>query len=82
MRGHGRRDPKGGNARGDPRVGGALTPQRKTRIYLTSPLNMRTCCCGKSMETSFATMTVRTCTGECRQCFMKALLAPSSRAIG
>ena len=45
------------------RVGGACPPQRKTRIYLDLPWNVRTCCCRKSMETSLTTTMGRTWMG-------------------
>ena len=35
--------------------GGDFTPRRNTRIYLTLPLNMHTCCYGEFMETSHIT---------------------------
>ena len=48
------------------RVGGVAPPQRKSRIYLTSPLNVCTCCCRESMETYLTTIMGRTWTGESR----------------
>ena len=44
--------------------GGACPPQRKTRIYLTLPLNVRSCCCRESMETTRITTIGHTWTGE------------------
>ena len=63
-RGHVRIDLKGGNRRGGPRGGGISPPRGKTRIYLDSHLNVRTCCCKESMETSLITTMGRTWTGE------------------
>ena len=45
---------------------GDNTPWRKTKIFQTLPLNMRTCCCRESMETSRTTMMGRTWEGESR----------------
>ena len=63
-RGYGWRDPKGVNRRGDPSGGWLAPPWRKTRIYMTLTLNVRTCCCRKSMETFLTTTMGRTWTEE------------------
>ena len=46
--------------------GDSPPPQRKTRIYLTSTWNVRTCCCGKFMETPPTKMMGRTWMEESR----------------
>ena len=51
-KGSGQREPQGGKGRGHPRGGGTCPPWRKKRTSRDSPLNVRTCCCRESMETS------------------------------
>ena len=46
--------------------GGTCPPQRITRIYLTLPHNVHTCCCGKYMKTFLTTTMGCTWTGELR----------------
>ena len=48
------------------RMGEACSPQRKMRLYLTSPQNVRTCFCGESMENTCIITMGRTWTGESR----------------
>ena len=62
-------------------MGGCAFPQRKTRICLTLPLNIRTCCCRESMKTTRIKMMRFTWTGSLGKCYLVYSLAPASGAV-